>query len=127
MTGRILVVDDERMVRLALRSILEPEGYHVLEAADGEIALRLYRKEEIDVVIIDVLMPERDGLETILQMRHLSPDAKIIAVSGGGQYGLLELLDVAKGLGARIALSKPFEKQELLAAVQELLADTPPE
>ena len=121
MGAQILVVDDEEFVRQALRHILEPEGYVVVEAPHGGIAMELFRKHPISLVIIDLLMPEQEGLETILTMRRLSPQVKIIAISGGGRFGMTYLLEVAEKFGANRALSKPLDRRELLAAIRELL------
>jgi CheY-like chemotaxis protein len=126
MSAQILVVDDEEAVREALRRILEPEGYRVVEAAHGGIALELFRQHPIDLVIMDLLMPEQEGLETILTMRRLSPQIKIIAISGGGRYGMTYLLEVAAKFGADRIFAKPFDRQGLLAAIGELLAGRTP-
>jgi len=121
MSAQILVVDDEEFVRQALRHVLEPEGYVVMEAPHGGIAMELFRKHSIGLVIIDLLMPEQEGLETILMMRRLSPQVKIIAISGGGRFGMTYLLEVAEKLGANRTLPKPLDRQELVATVRELL------
>ena len=122
MTAPILVVEDEKIVREAIRQILESEGYCVFEAPHGAIAMRLLQEHPIDLVITDLLMPEQEGLETILQIRQLRPELKIIAISGGGRYGLTHLLDVAKRFGVDRTFAKPLDRQKLLAAVRELLA-----
>jgi DNA-binding response OmpR family regulator len=121
MSARILIVDDEESVRSALRVLLMSEGYSVLEAADGLIATKLLHEQTIDLAIVDLLMPEQDGLETILQMHRLWPQVKIIAISGGGRYGLMHLLQVAKTFGANQILPKPFDRQGLLMTICEVL------
>ena len=120
---RILVIDDEEDVCEALRLILEQHGYAVMCASNGRVALDAHRTEPFDLVITDLLMPEPDGIEVIMDLRRLSPEVKIIAISGGGQMGLYGLLLVAKKLGAQRALMKPFALSDLLAAVQEVLAE----
>jgi CheY-like chemotaxis protein len=121
-TAPILVVEDEEIVREAIRQLLESEGYRVFDTPHGAIAMRLLHEHPIDLVITDLLMPEQEGLETILQIRQLWPELKIIAISGGGRFGLTNFLDVAKRFGADRTFAKPFDRQELLAAVRELLA-----
>jgi DNA-binding response OmpR family regulator len=126
MAAQILIVDDEELMRKALRVILESEGYSVVEAPHGRIAMKLFCEHPIDLVIVDLLMPEQDGLETILQVRRVWPEVKIIGISGGGRYGLMYLLQVAKTLGANRIFSKPFDRQELLMAIRELLTGAAP-
>jgi two-component system, chemotaxis family, chemotaxis protein CheY len=121
MKAQILIIDDEPAIRHALRTILESEGYSVQEAQQGEIAMQLVREHPIDLAIVDLFMPEQDGVETILQMRRLAPQVKIIAISGGGQYGLTGVLQVARLIGADRILAKPFDMQELLTTIHTLL------
>ena len=119
--AKILIIDDEEQVRLYLRSILEPEGHEVVEAPDGKVGLQLYREEPVDLIITDVFMPEKEGLETIRELRREYPEVKIIAISGGGRTGNLDFLPLAKTFGALRTLAKPFDRQEMLDAVQEVL------
>ncbi|PYP31469.1 MAG: response regulator [Gemmatimonadetes bacterium] len=123
--ARVLVIDDDAMLRSAVRRILERAGYAVLEAGDGEAGLQLHQEQGADVVIVDIFMPERDGLELIRELRVVSPGAKIIAISGGGRSGKTDLLKDAAVFGAARILLKPFETTELLAAVRELLQQDP--
>ena len=104
-----------------LRQMLERAGYDVVEAASGREGLQQYQATAIDLIITDILMPDQDGLETILELRRLAPEAKIIAISGGGQSGLLDLLPVAAKLGAQWTLWKPLRRLELLAAIRQLV------
>jgi len=122
MSAQILIVDDEQSVRSALRIVLESEEYSVLEAPQGGVAMEMLQEHRFDLAIVDLFMPVQDGLETILRMRRLAPQVKIIAISGGGQYGLTDMLQAAKVLGADRVLAKPFDRQTLLTAVRELLA-----
>jgi two-component system chemotaxis response regulator CheY len=119
--SRILVVDDDRVLRGALRIVLEGAGYHVMEAPDGEAGLRLYREQGADLVLVDLFMPERDGLEMIRALRAAIPQPKIVAMSGGGKMGLGDMLTAAGALGASRTLRKPFESHTLLAAIREVL------
>ncbi|PYO40451.1 MAG: response regulator [Gemmatimonadetes bacterium] len=119
---RILVIDDDALLRSALRVVLEAAGYDVLEAADGEAGLRLHREHGADLVLVDIFMPERDGLEVIRALRAEAPQSKILAMSGGGRTGQIEILKAATALGAARALRKPFEPRDLLAAIRDVLA-----
>ena len=119
MMPSVLVVDDEDQLRQLIREILEQAGYQVTEARDGKEAVLQYRLAPADVVIMDILMPEQDGLETTSTLRREFPDVKIIAITGSSEMiGILSFLDVAKMLGAHRALQKPFEMQTLLDTVQ---------
>jgi two-component system, chemotaxis family, chemotaxis protein CheY len=119
MMPSVLVVDDEDQLRQLIREILEQAGYQVTEARDGKEAVIQYRLAPADVVIMDILMPEQDGLETTSTLRREFPNVKIIAITGSSEMiGILSFLDVAKMLGAHRALQKPFEMQTLLDTVQ---------
>lgn len=118
---RILVIDDEDQVRSMLRMTLEDAGYEVEEAPDGEIGLGIFRKKPTDLIITDILMPEKEGIETILELRRDFPDTKIIAISGGGRFKSPNtFLTMAEHFGADRSFVKPIAHKELLAAVKEL-------
>jgi len=117
---RVLLIDDEDQFRMLLRRFLENSGYEVVEAADGEEGLKLFLEKPADLVISDILMPEKDGIETVLEIKRRFPNAKIIVVSGGGWYGTDLDFDMAEKLGA-LTLKKPFELQALGDAIQKLL------
>ena len=120
----ILVVDDEEQIRQLIRATLEQAGYHVTEAHDGKEALQQYRLDPADLVIMDILMPDQDGLETTTTLRREFPNVKVIAITGGSDMiGILNFLDVAKMLGAHSTLQKPFEMKTLLDTVQAELED----
>jgi DNA-binding response OmpR family regulator len=121
--ARILVIDDEVQLRGVVRRILERAGHEVVEAGDGEAGLKLHREHGADLVLLDIFMPGRDGIEMIRDLKTEAPGTKIIVMSGGGRRGNLDLLDDARLLGASRALRKPFELAELLALVQELLSE----
>jgi YesN/AraC family two-component response regulator len=117
----ILIIDDELQIRVMMRRILEKVGYEVYEASDGKEGIRLFRNKPTDLVITDIIMPEKEGLETILDLRHDFPKIKIIAISGGGKTGLPNFLPAAKKFGAIRTLPKPFGKDDLLKLVKEVL------
>ena len=117
----VLVMDDDTQIRLLIRRILENEDHKVFEAADGKSGLSLLQRNKIDLVITDIIMPEKEGLETILDIRHEYPNMKIIAISGGGKTGLPDFLPAAKKFGAHKTLPKPFGKKELLEVVNKIL------
>ena len=121
--ARILIIDDEDQPRRMLQQVLIRAGYEVIEARDGNQGLQLFRASPTDLIITDILMPEKEGLETIIDLRREFPAVKIIAISGGGRTGNLNFLEVAKRLGAQRTLQKPFELQEMIAAVRELLQE----
>jgi len=126
--ARVLVVDDEDIVRALIRRILSMDGHEVLEAANGKLAMRLFRESSPDVVITDIIMPEKEGLETIMEMRQEDPDVKIIAISGGS-YLLgpgQNIVETAARMGAARVFTKPFDLKALSAAVRDLLAEPSP-
>ena len=118
--ARILVIDDQEPIRSLLRAALEGAGHEVLEASNGRLGLELYRERSADLVITDIVMPEMDGLEMILELTRNFLNVKVIAMSGGleseGQ------LNVAKLLGARQTFQKPLDMEQLLSAVRYDLA-----
>ena len=116
----ILVIDDEQSIRKLLKEVIEKEGHRVIEAGDGREGLALYQREPVDLVIMDLLMPETDGLEATLQLTREYVDAKVIAMTGA--QGDRNFLDVAKLFGARRAIEKPFDINILLQTVKEELA-----
>ena len=119
--ARILIIDDEEPFRKMLKQTLERAGYEVMDAPDGTIGTALYREKPTDLLITDMLMPEKDGIELIKELRRDFPDIKIIAMSGGGRSGNLDLLPAASVLGAHHTFMKPFNRQELLDAIRELV------
>jgi CheY-like chemotaxis protein len=122
----ILIIDDDLEILQVYSEILEREGYDVLAASDGREGMRLCRNRHVDLVITDIIMPEKEGLETIIELRRDLPHVKIIAMSGGGQIGAEQYLPLAEKLGAQHTLDKPFTAVELLEAISEVL-DNPAE
>jgi len=119
---RILLIDDEEPLRTLLRTTLERAGYEVIEASDGQMGLQLLAESSVDLVITDLVMPEKEGLETILELRRQNGSAKIIAISGGGRINPKVNLVIAEKFGALRTLAKPFSQQEILDAVAEVLS-----
>ena len=120
---RILLVDDNEPFRKMLHKTLEHAGYEVQEAPNGKAALEAYRHQPSDLVITDLVMPEKEGIETIMEFRRLNPAIRIIAISGGGRMKPKSNLEMAAKLGARATLAKPFSQQELLQAIKQVLAE----
>ena len=118
---RILVVDDQSSLRSALGKMLTITGYEVILAADGVEAARLWHEREPDLVIVDLFMPEKDGIETIVELRAHSPDIPIIAMSGGGSGNRVDALQDAMLLGAVATIEKPFERQAMMELVARSL------
>jgi DNA-binding response OmpR family regulator len=118
---RILLVDDDDQVRRILRKRLEKSGFEVLEAADGETALHLYRQSPTDAVITDLVMPGKGGQGLITDLRVENPTVRIVAISGAIDQDVPALLAEAEGRGALRTLAKPFTSEQLLEAVGEVL------
>jgi len=130
MTGiarKILIIDDEEMMRDTIAMMLEDGDFEIRGAADGNIGLRELETYRPDLVITDIIMPNKEGIETILEIRRKWPDLPIIAISGGGRTSNMDFLEAAKKFGANETLHKPFTVDEIVAAVCRLLgADVGP-
>jgi len=119
--AHILIIDDESKVRLLLRKLFESRGYTVSEASNGNEGIRQYQQKPADLIITDLIMPEKEGIETIVELKKKYPDIKIIAMSGGGKFQHSGYLDVAKRLGAECTFEKPIRREELLAAIKQMV------
>ncbi len=119
---RILVVDDDPISRQVLRAMLEKEGHLVSEAEDGSKAVRDYDSSLIDLVITDIFMPEKEGVQTVRELMKENPKVKIIAVSGGSSSANYDSLDWIKMFGVKYTFTKPFDSKAILAAVDDLLS-----
>ena len=115
--NRVLIIEDDESLRHAIQRTLVAVGYEVQEAADGKAGLNAYRRQPSDVVITDIVMPDTEGLETIRELCRHDAAVKIIAMSGGGLGGSTGYLTLARQLGARLVLTKPFSADELRNAV----------
>ena len=118
---QILIIDDDDALRDVLVEYFESMGYGVMEAPNGRVALEKQIKHPADLVITDLIMPEENGLKTILELQRRYPSLKIIAMTGSGHFGALEDLKTATILGAHRTFSKPFHLKDMLQAVEELL------
>lgn len=123
MPTKILVIDDDEDLRQAMVQCLRNKGYLVTEASNGEEGLRRYRRDRFDLVVTDIVMPDKEGLGTIMELLALNPAQKIIAVSGGGYASSTEYLDYAREFGARRVLSKPFTLEKFLLTLAEVEAE----
>ncbi len=119
--GRVLVIDDEPQIRSMLRMMLERAGHEVEEAPDGIEGIRIYRNNPVDLIISDLIMPNKDGIGMIIELKKEFPDVKIIAMSGGGLNKPEGYLEGAKKLGAQRTLTKPIDRDELLRTVSDIL------
>lgn len=119
---KVLVIDDEPSVRQAIARILRHAGYEPVLAENGNHGLRLFFSENPDLVITDIVMPEKNGIEVIREIRQFRPDTKIIAMSGGGRIANVDFRDMATQLSATEIIEKPFELTSLLGAVLRCLA-----
>lgn len=118
---RILIIDDDEQIRVLLQQMMEWAGYDVRVAENGRIAMQMQSEQPADLVITDLIMPEQEGLETISWLKKEHDGVKIIAISGGGRIGPEAYLPAALELGADKVFSKPFDVQEIVASVNELL------
>lgn len=120
----ILLIDDDRELRWTLRLMLEEAGHEVVEAADGVAGVELQSRIEPELIVTDIIMPEKEGIETILDLRRHDPNARIIAISGGGRLTPDDFLSAARRLGAYRSLKKPFRREQLLEAIDACLTST---
>jgi two-component system, chemotaxis family, chemotaxis protein CheY len=123
---KVLIVDDDTAVRMATRLVLQSAGYEIIEAVNGMRIEGTIVEQKPDLVLTDMLMPDRDGVETVLSLRRRFPALRIIAMSGGGTRGDLDL-GVARKLGVSATLAKPFDGDALVALIETVLAGPPPE
>ena len=119
--ARILLIDDDDCVRTVLRETLVYFGHIVIEARNGKEGLELFPHADADLVITDIVMPEKEGLEVLMELRKKQPPVKIIAISGGGRGSAEDYLRTAKFMDASKVPTKPFSNEALKAAINELL------
>lgn len=119
--AKILVLDDEPAILIMIKKMLEKADYEVSVASNGKEGMRLFEMEKPDLLITDIIMPEKEGLETIFELRKKHPELKIIAISGGGRISPDGYLPGAKLLGANMVFQKPLVQKDFLNAVSQLL------
>lgn len=122
----ILVIDDQGEMRQVIEAMLALAGYHVVMAANGHEAKRALDNHEVDLVLTDLLMPEKDGIEIITDLRREKPALPVIAMSGGGRMPASFYLNLARSFGAKTILHKPFLEEQLLAEVKKALPHPAP-
>lgn len=121
--ARILVIDDDEYICKSLQRILEKDGYEVRTAEDGEAGLKHVIMDMPDLIIIDIVMPNKEGIETINELLRKYPGIKIIAMSGGGQrLDADQYLDLAYKFGVKATIKKPYERNEILELVNNVLS-----
>jgi DNA-binding response OmpR family regulator len=118
----VLVIDDDPVICAVVQGVLEQDGFCVATAGDAQSGLDRFAELEPDLVIVDILMPGKEGIATILEMREQSPGARILAMTGGGSFAAGEVLRIAELIGADNSLKKPFAPVELLDTVRRCLA-----
>jgi DNA-binding response OmpR family regulator len=119
--NKILVIDDDSMTLEVLKKILEAEGYQVLTALDGQKGLDVFHQTPIDLIITDLVMPVKDGLRTIIELRKEDQHIPIIAISAGGAIAKERYLTVAQYLDNIVAIPKPLKRKEIIETVKKLL------
>jgi DNA-binding NtrC family response regulator len=118
--SHILVIDDDEQVRNYFRVLLEENGYQVDTAMNGIAGIKRVKESEFDAVILDLIMPEKEGIETLMELRREYPDITVITVSGGGKMSPDNYLPITKTLGAAYAFQKPVDQKELLSALEHI-------
>lgn len=118
----ILVVDDDKSIRDLLSGVLRKRGYEVETAEEGNAALDQIANGRFDLVISDIIMPGKEGIETIREIRDSHPEIHVIAMSTGGSLGNSQILEYARMIGAHEAIRKPIELPELISTVERLLS-----
>ncbi len=122
MKNKILLIDDDNHFREMFAELLRRNNYEVIETSDGRYATELYAEHQPALVITDIIMPEKEGIETILDLRRMHGNLKIIAISGGGRTNAMDNLRSAHLLGAERTFEKPFENSEILQAIKEIIS-----
>jgi len=115
------LIDDEPQIRKLFERELSGKGYKIINACNGDEGLKLYHEHRPDLVITDLVMPEKEGIETIVLLKKIDPDVKIIAISGGGRADPHTYLQIAKNSGVEKTFSKPIDWPRLIRAIKELL------
>lgn len=117
----ILIIEDDEQIRDIIRQTAELLNYGTLTASDGAEGIKILKEQDVDLIVTDIIMPRKEGIETIVEAKIINPSVKIIAVSGGGRIGPKSYLELAEGFGADRVFTKPFELEELVEAIDSLL------
>ncbi len=117
----ILVVDDDAAIRKLMKTLLSAEGHEVRESSSGVGVVEQHCRTPFDLIVLDIIMPDKEGLETLMELRRCEHKTNVLAVSGGGYGGVLDFLPVAEKMGATKVLKKPFSREDFLVACRELL------
>ena len=117
----ILIIEDDDLVQNMISSVLRKNGYQVSSASNGVEGVEKVRSGNPDLAITDILMPDKEGIQTIVEIKQMRPDIKIIAMSSGGQAKNMSFLNMAKKVGAEYVLQKPFKPSELINIINKLL------
>ncbi len=119
--SKILIIDDDVSIRKLLRAMLEKSNYEVVDAADGEEGINQFKQYLPDLVITDLIMPGKEGLETIKDLKNIDPNSKIIAISGGGTVDPDMYLKLAKSMGASHVFTKPVDSKLMLSTIAKVI------
>lgn len=119
--AKILLVDDDLQFQQMLKQYLERNGFEVMTAANGKEAVELFKQDTFDLIITDIIMPEKEGIETIIEMKKEKPEIKIIAISGGGRIDADDYLIYAKRFGACHTFTKPIDRDAFISKIREVL------
>jgi two-component system, chemotaxis family, chemotaxis protein CheY len=119
----VLVIDDEPALRKTLRIALQGAGYRVIDAEDGLAGVKQFEQTHPDIVLVDMIMPAMEGVETIISLRKLRPDVRIVAMSGGGRLDATDVLRMADRFGTKATIAKPFRMAYILEIVRRLTED----
>ncbi len=122
---RVLIIEDDISFRATLRQILEQAGHTVFEAPDGQKGLALWHREQTDVVVTDLYMPEKDGIHVLLEIKRFATPTKVIVMCGGGLRSVIDWGDSARSLGAYAVLEKPVDTETLLTVIQDAVRQEP--
>ncbi|HPI26140.1 MAG: response regulator [Candidatus Cloacimonetes bacterium] len=121
--AKILVIEDDDSFRRVLVQMLSKAGFEVRQAGDGNQAIEVCSQFGPDLVLTDIIMPDKEGLETIQELLEICPTLKIVAMSGGGKFGPDSYLPLAQKLGAKAALQKPFMREDLISTITQVLEE----
>lgn len=120
-SARVLVADDDPIQRAVVAELLDLAGFDCEEAADGEAALQALARRPADLAILEMVMPAKDGIEVLTQIKREWPQTRVLTISGGGLMSSTQLLHLSKGLGADATMAKPLRRAEFLNTVRDLL------